>query len=79
MDQSTVIFRGSGGDVSFSKFVSANRIAPDGTPRFAASHLGTFCCPMSHEKDARLKWVKSTSFCIRVSSNMRGKTGFYSK
>ena len=36
----------------------SNRIAPDGTPRFAASHLGLFCLPMSHEKEARLKWIK---------------------
>ena len=34
-----------------------NRIAPDGTPRFAASHLGLFCLLMSHKKDARLIWV----------------------
>ena len=34
--------------------MSANRIALDGTPRFAASHLGLFCLPMSHKKDARL-------------------------
>ena len=28
--------------------------------RFAASHLGLFCLPMAHEKDARLTcvWVK---------------------
>ena len=37
------------------KFLCANRIAPDGTPRFAASHLGLFCLPMSHKRDARLK------------------------
>ena len=36
----------------------ANRIASDGTPRFAASDLGLFCLPMSHKKDARLIWVK---------------------
>ena len=35
----------------------ANRIAPDGTPHFASSHLGLFCLPMSHKKDARLIWV----------------------
>ena len=29
------------------KFICANRIAPDGTPRSAASHLGLFCLPMS--------------------------------
>ena len=38
--------------------LQANRIAPDGTPRFAASHLGLFCLPMSHKKDERLKRVK---------------------
>ena len=36
------------------KFLCANRIAPDVTPRFAASHLGLYCLPMSHKKDARL-------------------------
>ena len=40
------------------KIKIANRIAPDGTPPFAASHLGLFCLPMSHKKDARLIWVK---------------------
>ena len=39
------------------KIMYANRIAPDGMPRFAASHLGLFCLPMSHKKDARLIWV----------------------
>ena len=37
------------------KFLYANRIDPDGTPRSAASHLGLFCLPMSHKRDARLK------------------------
>ena len=32
-------------------------IAPDGTPRLAASHLGIFCLPMTHKKDAMLIWV----------------------
>ena len=36
------------------KFFSANRIAPDGTPHSAASHLGLFYLPRSHKKDARL-------------------------
>ena len=36
----------------------ANRITQDGTPRFAASHLGIFCLPMSHKEDARLIWIK---------------------
>ena len=41
-------------------FLSAKRIAPDGTPRFAASHLGLFCLPMSHKKDTRCIWVKNS-------------------
>ena len=36
-------------------FLCANRIAPDGAPRSAASHLGLCCLPMSHKRDARLK------------------------
>ena len=28
------------------KFQCANIIAPDGTPRYAASHLGLCCLPM---------------------------------
>ena len=39
-------------------FMSADRIAPDWTPRFAASVLGLFCLPMSHKKDGMLIWVK---------------------
>ena len=39
------------------KIGSESRIAPDGTPRFAASHLGLFRLPMSHENDTRLMWV----------------------
>ena len=37
------------------KFLCANRIAPDGTPRSAASHLGLCCLPISHKRDTRLK------------------------
>ena len=48
------------------KIVSANRIAPDGTPRSAASHLGLLCLSMSHKKDARLIWVK------RIEYNFQG-------
>ena len=32
---------------------------------FAASHLGLFCLPMSHKKDARLIWVKIMVFSYR--------------
>ena len=54
LDESTFIF----GDIrsiffilfNFSmKIIAANRKAPDGTPRFAASHLGLFCLPISHK------------------------------
>ena len=55
MDESTFIFRGIRNDFSFlfhfsMKIMLANRIAPYGTPRFAASRLGLFYLPMSHEK-----------------------------
>ena len=43
------------------KFIKANRIALDGTPRIAASHLGLFCLPMSHKKNTRLIWIKLIS------------------
>ena len=64
LDESTFIFRDIRIDFSFlflfsMKFMSANRIAPDGTPRFAVSHLGLFCLPVSQEKDARLIWVNA--------------------
>ena len=63
LDESTFTLRGVRTDFSslfhFSmKIMQANKIAPDGTPRFAASHLGIFCLPMSHKKDARPLWVK---------------------
>ena len=60
LGESTFIFRGIRSDFDFSfhfsmKLLLANRIDPDGTPHSAASHLGLFCLPMSHKKDARLK------------------------
>ena len=66
MDESTFILRGFKSNFSFLfhfaiKFMSANRLAPDGMPRLAASHLGLFCLHMSHKKDTRLKWVKPVS------------------
>ena len=47
----------------------ANKIAPDGMPRSAASHLGLFCLPMSHKRDARLKLVKHIGFSMEKSVN----------
>ena len=56
MDDSTFIFRGIRSDfLYFIQFFDENRIAPDGTPRTAASQLGLFCLPMSHKRDVRLK------------------------
>ena len=62
MDESTFILRGMGSDFEFLslfsiKFRYTNRVAPDGTPRTAALHLGLFCLPMPHIKDARLIWA----------------------
>ena len=77
MDESIFSFRGFGKDLSFlfhfsMKFMSANRIAPDGMPRFAASHLGLLCLHMSHKKDTRLVWVNCTQMG-RVSDAMMAR------
>ena len=52
------------------KFVQANRIAPDGTPRFAASNLGLICLLMPHKKDARLIWVKAALIILSAFSSL---------
>ena len=56
MDEPTFILKGSRSKFSF-EIIKTNRIAPDGTQRFAASHLWLFCLLMSHKKDARLIWI----------------------
>ena len=53
-------------------------IAQDWAPRFAASHLGLFCLPMSHKKNTSLICVNSSlpyricnpinTYCISMSS-----------
>ena len=48
------------------KFKLANKIVQDGTSRFASSHLGLFCLPMSHEKGARLIWVKTVALSTKL-------------
>ena len=58
MDDITYIFRGYGSNFSFlfnlsMKIKIANRIAPDGTSRFAVSHLRLFYLSLSHKKDDR--------------------------
>ena len=60
LDESTFILRGFSWEFDFLfhfsvKFLQANRIAPDGKPRSAASYLGLFCLPMLHKRDTRLK------------------------
>ena len=40
------------------KFLKANRIAPDGTPRSVASDLGLCYLPISHKRNSRLKGDK---------------------
>ena len=57
LGESTFIFGGIRSDFQFlnkysMKILLANRIAPDGTPRSAVSHLGLFCLPMTHKRDA---------------------------
>ena len=80
LDESTFRFRDTGSNFLFLfnfsiKFMSANRRAPDGTLRFAASHLGLFCLPMSHKKDARLIWVKNNC-CPILCKRLVNYTGF---
>ena len=57
LDDSTFFLRGFRWDFYFLfhvsvKFLQANRKAQDGTPCSAALHLGLFCLPMSHKRDA---------------------------
>ena len=60
LGEPTFILRGVRSDFYFlsrftMKFLSANRIAPDGTLRSAVSHLWLCYLPMFLKKDARLK------------------------
>ena len=72
LDESIFIFRGIRNNFSFlfhfsMKIMSANRKAPDGTPHFAASHLGLFFLPVSYKKNARLNiLVKPKSFACSI-------------
>ena len=49
------------------KFLFANRIAPDGTPRSAASHLGLYCLPMSHKRDTRLSELNMRKLLLHIN------------
>ena len=60
LGESAFIFRGIRSEFQSSynflmKILLANRIATDGTPRSATSHMWLYCLPMSHKKDDRLK------------------------
>ena len=72
LDKSTFSFRGIRNGFSFLfhfliKLMKANRIDPDGTPRFVASHMGLFCMPkaMSHKNNVRLIWVNVSTKSFR--------------
>ena len=45
--------------------VKPNRIAPDGTKCFAASHLGLFCLPMPHKRTPGLYGLNDCD-CLTV-------------
>ena len=75
LDESTSICRGIRSNFSFlfhfsMKFLQANRIAPDWTPRFAASHLGLFCLPSPIKRTPGLYYEpRSSGFPTRSHTN----------
>ena len=46
--------------------MEANSEETDQTPRSAASGLVLHCLPMSHKKDARLKWANNETIILLV-------------
>ena len=71
--ESIFIFRGVRSDFFFfffffisflMKFLCANRIALDGKPRSAASHLGLCCLPMSHKASSQRR--KRTIYILHI-------------
>ena len=60
LDESIFIFGGIKSNFSYLfHFSNEIPVSKLNSPRWdAASHLGIFCLPMSHKKDARLIWVK---------------------
>ena len=80
LDESTFIVTGARCDFYFLShfslnFLFANRIAPDGTSRSAASHLGLFCLPMSHKRNARLKRVNGLVFLVTSAMSLQAWLG----
>ena len=73
LGESTFIFGDIGCDLIFlftfsMNFLQANRIAPDGTPRFAASHLGLFCLPCPTKRTLGLNELRSSFAGVHVST-----------
>ena len=59
-------------ELKASKFLSAHRIDPDGTPRSAAPNLGLHSLPMSHTKEARLNELPGVLYsCIYHTSKCK--------
>ena len=46
--------------------IEANIRESDQTPRFVASDLVRYYLPMSHKKDARLKWVNKVAYIWQI-------------
>ena len=81
MDESTFIFSGSGSVFFiFILLFHENHVSKQNSPlwyspqRFAASHHGPFCLPMSHKKDTMLILVKVSkySFIIVICADKIG-------
>ena len=79
LDESTLIILGASGVIFHFYFIFrekhvSKQKSPSGKQCFAASHLGIFCLPMSHKKDARLLWVKHVmnSADPQIHSEWRG-------
>ena len=78
LGEHTVKFRGVRSEIKYifhfpMKFLLANRIAPDVTPRSAASHLGLCCLPMSHKKNARLYELSIILFSNKKTLGLASK------
>ena len=67
LDESIFILKGVRSKISFLFHISMKIISANMSPRFAASHLGPLCLPMSHKKDARLIWVNRWIIFILVT------------
>ena len=60
-------------------FLCENRIAPDGKPRSAASHLGLCCLPMSHRGASGLNELIVLTVCENQVKSCKGTKTFIQK